>query len=270
MVGGFNFKRSFMRERAYAKINVFLKITGHKNGYHTLISRFIKVSNLYDTISFVPMRCDSFTIDGCGDIPIEENTIYRAYIAIREHMNIENDFFKYHKVVVKKSIPSGAGLGGGSSDGATFMRLFNRVCNLGIDTPTLAKIGSKIGADIPFFVYNYNSANVTGFGEIVEEFKEEALDIELYTPNIHCNTALVYKTFKQELLDKIDPSSFKGWEDIKSKDILSKIDAINANDLYRASLIAYPKLKDKARDGWFFSGSGSSFFRILKIGFNPK
>ncbi len=254
-----------MEDRAYAKINSFLKITGYKNGYHTIVSRFIKVKNLYDTISFIPQKCNSFTIDGCGDIKVEENIIYKSYITIREHIEDKSkidDFFKNHKVVVVKNIPSGAGLGGGSSDGATFMRLVNRVCNLEIDTPTLSKIGSRVGADIPFFIYNYDSANVSGFGEIIEEFKEENYKIELYTPDIHCDTALVYRTFKKEFLDKIDLNSFKDWDKLTSKELLLNIDAIMANDLYRASLIAYPQLKEVAREGWYFSGSGSTFFRL--------
>jgi 4-diphosphocytidyl-2-C-methyl-D-erythritol kinase len=248
-----------MQIEAHAKINTFLKITGHKDGYHTLLSRFIKVPHLYDTISFVAQECKTFTIEGCGDVPIEENTIYQAFLA----MDIETDFFKYHKVVVKKNIPSGAGLGGGSSDAAAFMRLFNRVWKLNIDTTTLAEIGSTVGADIPFFIYDYDAANVSGFGEVVEEFKgEEPFEIELYTPNIHCDTSLVYKTFKRELFDNIKPKSFKSWEKLSSKELLSKVDAVEANDLYKASLIAYPELKDVAKEGWYFSGSGSTFFRL--------
>ncbi len=266
MVGGLYNKRGKMREKAYAKINIFLKITGHKNGYHTLLSRFVKVTTIYDTISFIPQKCNSFTIDGCEGVLVEENTIYKSYLAIKKHLNNSStieDFFKNHKVIVKKNIPSGAGLGGGSSDAATFLRLLNRVCNLNIDTPTLAKIGSTVGADIPFFIYNYNSANVSGFGEVVEEFKEEPLNIELYTPNIHCNTALVYKTFKKHLLNKIDILSFKGWEKLNSKDILKEKDAIIVNDLYKASLIVYPELKKEEKKGWYFSGSGSTFFKIV-------
>ena len=247
-----------MTQKAHAKINTFLKITGHQNGYHTLLSRFIKVDSLYDTISFVPANCDNFTIEGCGDVPTEVNTIYKSFLA----MNIETDFFQHHKVVVQKNIPSGAGLGGGSSDAAAFMRLFNEVCQLEIDTPTLAKIGSTIGADIPFFVYDYDAANVSGFGEIVEPFEDEDFEIELYTPNIHCDTALVYKTFKKELFDEIEPTVFEGWEKLSSKEVLSKVDAVMANDLYKASLIAYPELEKEAKEGWYFSGSGSTFFRI--------
>ena len=248
-----------MTIKAHAKINTFLKITGHKNGYHTLLSRFIKVPHLYDTISFIPQECKNFTIEGCENVPIESNTIYKSFKA----MNIKTDFFKHHKVVIEKKIPSGAGLGGGSSDAGAFMRLFNNTCKLDIDNPTLAKIGSTVGADIPFFVYNYNSANVSGFGEIVEPFEDDPFEIELYTPNIHCDTPLVYKTFKQHLLKDIDLNSFKNWENMTTKKVLSKVDAIEANDLYKASLIAYPQLANKAKEGWYFSGSGSTFFNTI-------
>jgi 4-diphosphocytidyl-2-C-methyl-D-erythritol kinase len=247
-----------MTIKAHAKINTFLKITGHKDGYHTLLSRFVKVPHLYDTISFVAQECKIFTIEGCGDVPIESNTIYKSFTA----MNVTTDFFKHHKVVVEKNIPTGAGLGGGSSDAGAFMRLFNEVCQLEIDTPTLAKMGSTVGADIPFFVYDYPSANVSGFGEVVEKFDDEPFEIELYMPNIHCETPLVYKTFRRELLDDIEPTTFKGWEKLTTKEVLNRADAVMANDLYRASLIAYPQLKEVAKEGWYFSGSGSTFFKI--------
>jgi 4-diphosphocytidyl-2-C-methyl-D-erythritol kinase len=247
-----------MTIKAHAKINTFLKITGHKNGYHTLLSRFIKVPHLYDVISFVPQTCESFTIEGCGDVPVASNTIYKSFLA----MHVETDFFKQHNVVVEKNIPSGAGLGGGSSDGAAFMRLFNEVCKLDIDTPTLAKMGSTVGADIPFFVYDYDAANVSGFGEIVEPFEDEAFEIELFTPDIHCNTALVYKTFKKELFDEIEPTSFEAWKKLSSKEVLKQVNAVEANDLYKASLIAYPQLLEAQPKGWYFSGSGSTFFKI--------
>ncbi|HSR74742.1 MAG TPA: 4-(cytidine 5'-diphospho)-2-C-methyl-D-erythritol kinase [Sulfurovum sp.] len=252
---------------AHAKVNIFLKITGHKDGYHTLISRFMRVDDLYDTLIFEPCECLSFTIEGCEDVPLESNTIYKAYHKLLDYTAspMLETFFKNHKVIVVKRIPSQAGLGGGSSDAAAFMRLANKVCNLGIDIDTLAALSSAIGADLPFFIYDYPSANVSGFGEIVEPFTEETLPFELYTPNIGCDTTVVYKSFKQHLLDHIVLCSFSGWEKLDSRTLLKTIaDPIILNDLYSAALIAYPSLKDvpHAKEGWFFSGSGSTFFRI--------
>lgn len=251
--------------KAYAKVNIFLKIMGHKDGYHTLLSRFTRVENLYDTITFEPCECDTFTIEGCEDIPLESNTIYKAYKVLNEYTGDLDilEFFYRHKVVVIKRIPSQAGLGGGSSDAAAFMRLVKEVCRLMLNTEELAKLGSMIGADLPFFIYNYPSANVSGFGEIVESFEEEPLMLELHTPNIGCNTAIVYKTFKEHLLDNITLCSFMGWEKLDSRTLLESIaDPIILNDLYSAALIAYPKLGKVAKEGWFFSGSGSTFFKI--------
>jgi 4-diphosphocytidyl-2-C-methyl-D-erythritol kinase len=252
---------------AHAKINIFLKITGYKEGYHTLLSRFVRVDDLYDTIEFVPCTCERFTIEGCDEIPLESNTIYKAYKALNEHtgdLDILN-FFYAHKVVVTKRIPAQAGLGGGSSDAAAFMRLVKEVCKLTISTDTLAKIGSKVGSDVPFFIYNYRSANVSGFGEIVMPFEEPPLAFELYTPHVQCDTAKVYATYHQYLLRTLDRASFFGWEQMDSRSLLKLIaDPIALNDLYPAALATYPPLEEVKKEGWFFSGSGSTFFRLKK------
>jgi len=252
--------------KAHAKVNIFLKITGHHNGYHTLLSRFALVDNLYDTITLTPQKCDRFVIEGCDGIATSSNTIYKAYQALLEatqSLELEQ-FFREHKVVVTKEIPSLAGLGGGSSDGAAFMRLVNTLCTLGLSIQELSRIGSSIGADLPFFIHNYSSANVKGFGEIVEEFTEEPLHIETMTPAIGCDTTLVYKTFKKEFLSKIDTNSFDGWEEKGSKEILEEIqNPLLLNDLYLSARELYPNLEEYAQDGWYFSGSGSSFFRVL-------
>ena len=254
--------------KAHAKVNIFLKITGHKDGYHTLLSRFVQVEDLYDTLTFVPCKCETFTIEGCEGVALESNTIYKAYKALNEYtgdLDMLNFFYK-HKVLVNKRIPSQAGLGGGSSDAAAFMRLVKEVCNLMLSTKELVKIGSTVGADLPFFIYNYPSANVSGFGEVVEPYNEDPLSLELYTPDIGCDTTLVYKTFKEHLLKNISACSFFGWDNIDSKTLLeTATDPVLLNDLYAASLIVYPELRELAREGWFFSGSGSTFFKLQTL-----
>jgi len=254
-----------MKIKAPAKVNIFLKITGHKEGYHTLLSRFMQVTDLYDTIRFVPCECETFTIEGCPGVPRESNTIYKAWRALNEATGDLDllEFFYHHKVVVEKRIPSQAGLGGGSSDAAAFMRLARQVCDLKLSTDELAKIGATIGADIPFFIYDYPSANVSGFGEIVEPFDEEPLALEIETPPVGCDTAEVYRVFKERFLSDIDPLSFLGWERIPSAQLLERIaDPEKLNDLYPAALLACLILKDYAKPGQFFSGSGSSFFKV--------
>ncbi len=251
--------------KAHAKINIFLKITGFKDGYHTIFSRFMRVHDLYDTITFAPCKCSTFTLEGCNNIPLSSNTVYRAYQVLCEKIPDADisHFFTTHKVIVNKRIPSQAGLGGGSSDAAAFMLLTKELCNLPISTQELANLGSTIGADVPFFIYHYPSANVSGFGEKVEAFHETPLDIEINTPNIACNTARVYKTFKENFLKKIPSNSYLNWNTIDSKTILrTNTDPLILNDLYKAAFFIYPELKKIAKQGWYFSGSGSSFFKI--------
>jgi len=255
--------------KSFAKVNIFLKITGTKefngNLYHTFNSRFMLIKNLYDTIEFIPQSCDSFTIEGVDGVDVKDNIIYKAYKALNQYIGDLDilEFFYNHKVVVKKNIPFGAGLGGGSSNAATFMRMVKEICNLKVSTKELANIGSTIGADVPFFIYGYSSANVSGFGEIIEEFKEEALNLEIFTPQIACDTALVYKTFRENFLKDISPYAGASFMLNSSKDILSSnISPTELNDLYKSALLVYPKLKEYEKEGWYFSGSGSSFFKI--------
>jgi 4-diphosphocytidyl-2-C-methyl-D-erythritol kinase len=226
----------------------------------------MRVENLYDTISFIPSKCDSFTLEGFDSVELKNNTIYKAFVALSDYSgNLELlEFFYNHKVVVDKQIPTMAGLGGGSSNAGAFLRLANEVCNLGISVEKLAKIGSSIGADVPFFVYNYPSANVSGYGDIIEHFDEEPLNIELFFPDMGCDTALVYKIFKENLLSSIMPYKYIHWQKMSSVAIIEEAnnDASELNDLYRAALITYPTLANIAPKDYLFSGSGSSFFRI--------
>ena len=257
-----------MKAKSFAKVNIFLKITGLKEfqgkTLHTLNSRFMLVENLYDTIEFIPCSCDSFTLEGL-DIPKEQNIIYKAYKALNQYTGDLDilEFFYNHKVVVKKNIPLGAGLGGGSSNAATFINMVKKYCNLKVSTKELADIGATLGADVPFFIYGYKSANVSGFGEIIEEFKEEPLNLEIITPPIHCDTAAVYKEYDKEFLDKTNPNSGLTLMLQKSKDLLKHFKSPKElNDLYLPALKLYPELKDYYKEGYFFSGSGSSFFRL--------
>ena len=257
-----------MQAKSYAKVNIFLKITGVKehNGtlYHTLNSRFVLVKNLFDIIEFVPCKCETFTIEGVKDVEKKDNIIYKAFVALNRYIGDLDilEFFYNHKVVVKKNIPMGAGLGGGSSNAATFINMVKEACNLNVTTQELAKIGATLGADVPFFIYGYSSANVSGFGEIIEEFKEEPIELDIFTPPISCNTKKVYEAYDKEFLKNCNPNSGATLMLQKSIDILNHFTKIEElNDLYLPAIKIYPTLKDYAKDGWFFSGSGSSFFK---------
>ena len=251
-----------MTKKSYAKVNIFLKIVGLRDNYHLIASRFVRVKNLFDTISFIKKDVDNFSIEGNFSCVLEKNTVYKAYKELEKFDEVK-EFFKKNIVKIDKNIPEFAGLGGGSSNCATFLNMVNQACNLNLSKEELAKIGSNIGADVPFFVYEFDSANVSGIGEIVEEFKEELVDIEVITPKIACDTGKIYKNFREKFYKELNKDEVKELFVTNSKDILKKFSINEANDLYFSALDLNQDLKKFEKDNWFFSGSGSSFFKIL-------
>jgi 4-diphosphocytidyl-2-C-methyl-D-erythritol kinase len=252
------------RYHAPAKVNIFLKITGKRGAYHEILSRFMLVPKLFDTLHFFPKEEPGFVIEGDFNCTTEQNTIYKAYKALKDATGSAalEKLMQTHGVAVEKRIPSFAGLGGGSSDAATYLLMCNEVLHLGFDRAELAEIGVKVGADVPFFVYGYASANVSGIGEIVLPFDEEPLPIETRTPKIEISTPAVYNRFREGFYKELPPERFEYFAKTDSQTLLNQLNADEANDLLEPALSLYPKLKEHYRHGWFFSGSGSSFFKI--------
>ena len=252
--------------KAYAKVNIFLKVTGTRGNYHEIISRFMRLDNLYDTLSFVPKSSQAFEIIGDFSCRLEQNTIYKAYVALQEftHSQKLEDFMQKNAIKVEKNIPAFAGLGGGSSDAATYLKMCNSLLELGLSVAELAEIGLKVGADVPFFIYGYDSANVSGIGEIVEEFKEPLLNIETYTPKIEISTPRVYRVYREDFFAPIDGVKTQELKKMQSEDVLKTMSADEANDLFKPALQEYTELKQHFRAGYYFSGSGSSFFWVVE------
>lgn len=250
--------------KAPAKVNIFLKITGRRGDYHEILSRFMRVDDLYDTLSFVPKVSDDFIIEGDFACETEQNTIYKAYTALLETTGSDalRRLMQSHAVRVEKKIPAFAGLGGGSSDAATYLKMCNEVLHLGLSQGELALVGANVGADVPFFVYGYASANVSGIGEIVERFDEEPLELEIKTPAVEISTPAVYKRFREEFYKELGDDEAFALAAMDSKSVLEHYSISEANDLFEPALALYPELKKSYQHGWFFSGSGSSFFRV--------
>ena len=250
--------------KAYAKVNIFLKITGKRGEYHEILSRFVLVNDLYDTLTFVPKKGDDFVIEGDFNCETEQNTIYKAFRALLEATRSQSlkRLMQSHAVKVDKKIPSFAGLGGGSSDAATYLLMCNEVLHLGLSRDELAAIGAKVGADLPFFVYGYQSANVSGIGEIVKAFDEPALSIKTVTPRIEISTPKVYRAFREHFYKELGEEEQARLSNMRSLEVLEKMTPTEANDLFAPALMLYPDLEKHQREGWFFSGSGSSFFTV--------
>lgn len=245
--------------KSFAKINVFLKVVGTRGNYHEILSRFVLCEQLFDEIYFE--RSNSFTIE-CDNKEIKENIIQKVIDELKKagFSNELDEFFSSHKIIINKQIPIGAGLGGGSSNAATFLLMVNDELNLNIKRENLMQIASKIGADVAFFVSGYKAANVSGIGEIIEEFDDEVPNLNIFTPNVFCSTPMVYQEFRSNFLQYIDVNAAKKMQNLKSKELLEIYKNEELNDLFAPCFKLYPQMNE-FRDK-FLSGSGSSVFSV--------
>lgn len=259
-----NLNTSIPKYLSYAKVNIFLKISGKRDNYHTIVSRFMKVKNLYDTIELIDDNPKEFNLIGSFGCNLEKNTMYKAYKLLSNISPKVNELFSKYSVKVTKNIPEFAGLGGGSSNAATLLNIINEKCELNLNKDELSKIGLKIGADVPFFVYDYDSANVTGIGEIVERFDEKALNIKTLTPkDIKCNTGEIFTLFRDKFYKEISNNDSKKLLKLSSYEYLNTHFIDEANDLFLPVKELYPDiLKYIKNNTTYFSGSGSSLFWI--------
>ncbi|KAA8732811.1 4-(cytidine 5'-diphospho)-2-C-methyl-D-erythritol kinase [Acinetobacter qingfengensis] len=144
-----------------AKLNLFLHITGRReNGYHELQTIF-QLIDLCDELSFQYNEDDLIQIKGLDHVELENNLIYRAAMQLKP--------FRQHgtmgcHIQLKKTIPMGAGLGGGSSNAATTLLVLNQLWQCQLSKTQLMDIASKLGADVPIFVSGHN-AWAEGIGE---------------------------------------------------------------------------------------------------------
>lgn len=252
--------------KSYAKINIFLKIVGHKDNYHEIKSRFIKYDNLFDKFDFIKKDKpkEKFELLGEFNCEMQKNTIYKAYKYLKKYTKSEkiDNFFTHYSLHVEKNIPFGSGLGGGSSNAAVMLLVLNKELKLNIPFNILLEIGKQIGSDVNFFLHDVRFANVSGRGDIVEYFNDDECKLDIITPKIHVDTALVFKTFRKNFFNKIDFKLAEKMLNLKTTQLLSNYEPFELNDLLRSALICYDKLNDFTNDKHFLSGSGSTFFKV--------
>lgn len=249
------------KTKAYAKLNIFLKITdkiksGANAGYHELASRFVKFEGLFDELFLIERQDDRGFI---FDNKIADNLLFKAYKELENlglKQNLES-FFKDKQIYLEKNIPSGAGLGGASSDAAAFLLMLQGF--LGFDK--VGEISAKIGADVSFFATNFNSANVSGYGQIVESFDDEIPALGLVLSDIFCSTPEVYKAYSKGAFIK-DKALAKRLFGMSSKEILSSYENFELNDLLSPVMAIYAGFDIKPSE--FLSGSGSAKFRVVR------
>ncbi|GAA0148468.1 amino acid kinase [Lithospermum erythrorhizon] len=185
------------------KVNVFLRITGKReDGYHDLASLFHVIS-LGDKIKFSlsPSKSKDRLSTNVPGIPLcENNLIIKALNLYREKTGTDNYFW----VHIDKRVPTGAGLGGGSSNAATALWAANQFSSCIAGEKDLQKWSGEIGSDVPFF-FSHGAAYCTGRGEVVEDLPSpipSSVPMVLIKPQEACSTAEVYKLHQTS---KIDP-----------------------------------------------------------------
>lgn len=172
-----------------AKINLFLHINARfDNGYHS-IQTVLRAIDFFDKITI--QKSTHFSLDGNFDCAVQDNLIYKAYIAICAHARQDLPI----KISVHKHIPTGAGLGGGSSNAAAMLVALNILFNLQLTRTQLMALGVALGADVPFFIGVFLGnpcACATGIGEKLTPIKLPPRQYLVLLPNAHASTHTLF------------------------------------------------------------------------------
>jgi len=174
---------------AHAKINLGLEILRKRSdGYHEINSLFLPIP-LADSLTITPAE-SGITLE-CDDssLPVDAtNLCMRASLAMQKYFSIREGVH----VTLKKNIPAGAGLGGGSSDAAAMLLMLNTMWNINAPLTTLHEIAATLGADVPFFLYS-TPAIIAGIGERVAPLPTSLNHPLLVVfPGINVSTAWAY------------------------------------------------------------------------------
>ena len=216
---------------ARAKLNLDLEVLGRdSDGFHQIRTRIQAVA-LHDLLELEPAKSTTMKTSGRALANEKDNSVRAAHAAM-EHAAGRKLPTRFH---LHKRIPSGAGLGGTSSDAAAALRGLAAIHTLkDID---LHDTAAKIGADVPFFL-NGGTARAEGHGERLHRLPDETGWFAIAWPGIELLTAIVYRA----------------WDEVKGD---------GPNQLHRAAVHTEPRLQDFASQlgrGWQMSGSGSAFF----------
>ena len=178
---------------APAKINLFLHVVGQReDGYHLLQSVFEPI-DLADSISISVSQDGAITRTGDLLGPPSEDLGLRAAQALSKTPQWQKAGSPGAVIHIEKKIPSGAGLGGGSSDAAAVLLALNRLWGLGLSPEGLAEMGLGLGADVPFFLQG-RPAFVEGIGEKITPLSApKSRWLVLAVPRQNVATALIFK-----------------------------------------------------------------------------
>ncbi len=246
------------------KINLGLYVARKReDGYHDIETIFYPLP-LRDVLEAVPATRTQVHTTGLAVAGNEQdNLVWKAYHLLRSEIpgKVPPLDIYLHKV-----IPMGAGLGGGSADGAFMLRLVNDLCRLGLPDNTLAEYALQLGSDCPFFIYN-TPRFATGRGEQMEPANIDlsAYSIQLICPKVHVSTASAFRLITpapaQFDLRELNTLPVEHWRNNISNDFEAPV-------FKEHPVLADIKqqLYDKGALYAAMSGSGSAIFGIFPKG----
>jgi 4-diphosphocytidyl-2-C-methyl-D-erythritol kinase len=250
-----------------AKINLFLAVERKRpDGFHELFSLICPV-NLFDRLHFSMGGEELRVLCNHPDVPENDgNLIYTAAAFFFNTLEGKGIGQKTGvTITLEKNIPVAAGLGGGSSNAASVLLALNQFFRFPFRTDTLAEIGLKIGADVPFFIYG-RPAIARGVGEKLTFFNGlSPMKVLLVNPPIKVSTRSVYKNLNLRLTKcskKFNYTLFKKQGFVLKNHLCNDLETVAESwhpEIRRTKEI----LKDLGAEGVLMSGSGPTVFGIF-------
>ena len=259
-----------IKAKAYAKLNLTLEVLGQRpDGYHEIRSVFHAVT-LADELEFSP-RDDGRIVLDTNDphLPTDErNLAVKAASLLKQACQLDQD--RGVTITLRKQIPVGAGLGGGSSDAASTLLSLKKLWNIDkVSIEDISIIGAGIGSDVPFFI-RATTALVTGRGETIEPIAaRQKYHFVLIHPGFGVSTAWAYKSLKKDLTNGSEYSKILASRCLNG-DPPDQLAPLFYNDFEPTVIKAHPRIAEAKADllaagalGALMSGSGSSVFGIF-------
>ena len=249
-----------MKDRAYAKINLALDVFNVRaDGYHDIRSIMVPV-NFYDELEIRISDKDEFVCNRSYIKLNEHNSIIKMINVFREKYSITD----HYCIKLNKCIPTQAGLGGGTSDAGSALRLLKKMYQINLGAEEEKQVCVAVGADVLFNYYN-RPAVVEGIGDIVSPFEiRKQYSVLLVKPYKGISTKEAYDLLDMSICDHPDIDVLK-----KALENGDDITGLMGNSLEQPSLILnndVKKIKDLLIDNGaanvLMSGSGSTVFAI--------
>ena len=247
--------------KCYAKVNLFLHVTGKRDdGYHNINSLLVPI-DLHDTIS---ITADNVTSLRCNIhyIPTNhKNIILKTDKILREEYGLDRCF----RIDLTKRIPTGAGLGGGSSDAASYLKLVMKASGMELSYEQQEDIMRKVGSDTVFFLKN-RPALATGRGDILQDFDFlPKFHLLIINPQIFVSTKDVYShsdlvfTNEKNLPVITSPLTFSQMAVLMKNDM-----EVPVFKMYSDIKTIVDKINSHGRGVGMMSGSGSTVFGVYE------